>query len=311
MRKTLLGELEVSVIGLGCNNLGRGLDAEQSAILVRKALDVGIDFFDTARLYGSGHSEGYLGTALGRDRDRVMIATKFGKIPRVPEAAGADRSGIRNSIETSLSELGTDHIDLYQLHFPDAETPIEETLSALAELVEEGKVREIGCCNFDARQLREALTVSDANGWPRFVSNQVEYSMVHRQPETNGLVALCLEERVGLLPYYPLASGLLTGKTRRDRPPQGRLQMERYRKFLTEENFDLVERLRPFAETRGLSMAQVALGWLLAQAAVPSVTPGATRPDQISSNVAAANWEPSRADLEELRGLLSASGGTG
>jgi aryl-alcohol dehydrogenase-like predicted oxidoreductase len=311
MRKAAIGALEVSVVGLGCNNLGRGLDREGAADLVRCALDVGIDYFDTARLYGNGDSERYLGGALGSDRDRVVVATKFGRIPRVPDAPGADRAGIRASIEISLSELGTDYIDLYQLHFPDRETPITETLSVLAELVEEGKVREIGCCNFDATRLRDALDASDANGWPRLVSNQVEYSMVHRQPETNGLAELCSEEGVALLPYYPLASGLLTGKTRRDEPPQGRLKMERYQRFLTEDNFDLVERMEPFADARGLTTAQVALAWLLTQEPVPAVTPGATRPEQIVSNVAAATWEPSAADLEELGGLLAASDGTG
>lgn len=311
MRRVGIGSLQVSAIGLGCNNLGRDLDRESSANLVRAARLVGIDYFDTARLYGNGDSERYLGAALGSDRDRVVVATKFGRIPRVPDAPGADRAGIRANIEVSLSELGTDYIDLYQLHFPDEETPITETLSVLAELVEEGKVREIGCCNFDTTRLREALDASDANGWPRFVSNQVEYSLVHRRPESNGLGALCSEEGVALLPYYPLASGLLTGKTRRDQPPQGRLQMEQYGRFLTEDNFDLVERLEPFADARGLTMAQVALGWLLTREAVPAVTPGATRPEQIVSNVAAADWEPSAADLEELGGLLAASDGAG
>jgi len=235
----------------------------------------------------------------------VVIATKFGRIPRVPDAPGADRGGIKASIRVSLQELGTDYIDLYQLHFPDGLVPIEETLEALAELVEEGTVREIGCCNFDEARLRGALDVSDAGGWPRFVSNQVEYSMVHREPEQNGLAGFCERENVALLPYYPLASGLLTDKTRRGETPAGRLRMEKYSRFLSEENFDLAERVRAFAATRELSMAQVALGWLLSRSPVPAVTPGATRPDQIEANVAAAEWKPSEDDLDELHRLLA------
>lgn len=309
MRTAKLGALEVSAIGLGCNNLGRGLDQAQTATLVGAALDLGVNFFDTARLYGNGDSERFLGLALGGHRDQVVIATKFGRIPRVPDAPGADRGGIRASIEVSLQKLGTDYIDLYQLHFPDSLVPIEETLEALVELVEEGKVREIGCCNFDEARLRGALDVSDAGGWPRFVSNQVEYSMVHREPEQNGLAGLCERENVALLPYYPLASGLLTGKTRRGETPEGRLRMEKYSRFLSEENFDLAERLRAYAATRGLSMAQVALGWLLSRSPVPAVTPGATRPDQIEANVAAAEWKPSKDDLDEIDRLLDDQAG--
>jgi aryl-alcohol dehydrogenase-like predicted oxidoreductase len=311
VRTATLGGLQVSRIGLGCNNLGRGLDQTETGALVDAALDNGVSFFDTARLYGNGESERFLGTALGARRDRAVIATKFGRIPRVPDAPGADRAGIRESIEVSLRELGTEHIDLYQLHFPDDRTPIEETLEVLAELVDEGKVREIGCCNFDSAQLRVALDVSDANGWPRFVSNQVEYSMVHRDPERGGLSGLCEREHVALLPYYPLASGLLTGKSRRGERPKGRLQMDKYGRFLSDANFDVAERVERYADARGLSMVQVALGWLLSREAVPAVTPGATKPEQIAANAAAADWEPSQSDLDELEGLLGTSGGTG
>lgn len=309
MRTAKLGALEVSAIGLGCNNLGRDLDQAQTATLVGAALDLGVNFFDTARLYGNGNSERFLGSALGGHRDQVVIATKFGRIPRVPDAPGADREGIRASIEVSLQELGTDYIDLYQLHFPDGLVPIEDTLEVLTELVEEGKVREIGCCNFDEAKLRGALDVSDAGGWPRFVSDQVEYSMVHREPEHNGLAGLSDRENVALLPYYPLASGLLTGKIRRGENPEGRLRMEKYSRFLNEENLDLAERLRVYVATRGLSMAQVALGWLLSRSPVPAVTPGATRPDQIEANVAAAEWRPSEDDLDELDRLLADQAG--
>jgi len=309
MRTAPLGALEISAIGLGCNNLGRGLDQTQTTTLVGAALDLGVNFFDTARLYGNGDSERFLGAALAGRRDQVVIATKFGRIPRVPDAPGADRGGIRASIELSLQELGTDYIDLYQLHFPDDRVPIEETLETLAELMEEGKVREIGCCNFDGARLRHTLDVSDAGGWPRFVSNQVEYSMVHREPEQNGVSGLCERENVALLPYYPLASGLLTGKARRGETPKGRLRMEKYSRFLSEANFDLADRLQIYAATRGLSMAQVALGWLLSRSPVPAVTPGATRPEQIASNVAAAEWKPSQDDLHQLDRLLADQAG--
>jgi aryl-alcohol dehydrogenase-like predicted oxidoreductase len=202
--------------------------------------------------------------------------------------------------------LNTDYVDLLMIHFPDPDTPIEDTLEAMSALVDEGKVRQIGCSNFDPTQLSEALRVSDENGLAAFVGDQVEYSMLHRDPETSGLDQVCLDRGVGLLPFYPLGNGLLTGKTRRGEPPKGRLQMDRYQKFLTDENFDLVEGVEAFATARGVSMVQVALGWLLAQEAVPSVTPGATKPEQVVSNVAAADWEPTTDDLAELGRVLGA-----
>lgn len=309
MKASRIGQLEVSVVGLGCNNFGRALDEERSAAVVRSALDSGINYFDTARNYGDGQSESFLSKALGPHRSDVVIATKFGRIPRLPENRGGRRDDIRRSIEMSLSELRTDHIDLYQLHFPDPDIPIGETLAVLEELVEEGKVREIGCANFDAPLLVEALETSGAYGRPAFVSNQVHYSMVHREPEVNGLADLCRERGIALLPYYPLASGLLTGKVGRGETPRGRLQMERYSRFLIDENFDVVEAVRDFARDRDLTVAQVALTWLLTRPAVPSVTPGATRPEQVTANVAATEWEPSRSDIVELDSLLGPSPG--
>lgn len=299
-----IGRLRVSVIGLGCNNFGRALDRRQSAAVVQAALDHGVTYFDTARNYGDGRSESFLADALGTHRTEVVIATKFGRVPRLPDSPGATRADIRRTIETSLTELRTDYIDLYQLHFPDPDTLVAETLEALQELVEEGKVREIGCANFDTARLQEALDVSEKQKWAAFVSNQVHYSMVHRDPERNGLAELCREEGVALLPYYPLASGLLTGKTRRGERPRGRLRMERYSRFLTDENFDVVEAAVRFAQQRGLTVAQVALRWLLSRSAVPSVSPGATRPEQVAANVAALDWDPSEEELEELDSLL-------
>ncbi len=181
---------------------------------------------------------------------------------------------VRKVLERSLTELATDFVDIYMIHFPDPNTPIEDTLAVMSGMVDEGKVRQIGCSNFDPSQINEALAVSAEHGWAPFVCDQVQYSMIHREPETDGLADLCVESGVALLPYYPLANGLLTGKTRRGGEPQGRLKMDRYQDFLTEENFDLVEGIERFASGRGVTMVQVALGWLLAQAAVPAVTAG-------------------------------------
>ncbi|MEX1126542.1 MAG: aldo/keto reductase [Acidimicrobiia bacterium] len=306
MRTALLGNLQVSVVGLGCNNFGRALDAEQSARVVHAALDAGMNHFDTASNYGEGQSESFLGAALGGHREEVVIATKVGvEIPGWEGSGGARPEYVRQVLERSLSELRTDYVDIYMIHFPDPETPIEDTLEVLQELVEKGKARAIGCSNFDPEQLTDALEVSAAKGYQGFVCDQVQYSMVHREPETNGLSELCVSRGVALLPYYPLANGLLTGKTRRGGEPQGRLKMDRYQDFLTDENFDLVERLDAYARERDLTMVQVALGWLLAQEAVPAVTAGATSPEQVASNALAAEWDPSAEDLIALEAAVT------
>lgn len=311
MRTVAVGELEVSVVGLGCNNFGRALDAEQSARVVQAALEAGMSHFDTASNYGEGQSESFLGAALGKRREEVVIATKVGvEIPGWEGSGGARPEYVRQVLERSLSELGTDYIDIYMIHFPDPETPIEDTLQVLTELVEEGKVRAIGCSNFDPAQLTDALSVSEAKGYEGFVCDQVQYSMAHREPETNGLREVCVSRGVALLPFYPLANGLLTGKTRRGGEPQGRLRMDRYQDFLTDENFDLVERLDAYARERDLTMVQVALGWLLAQEAVPAVTAGATSPEQVASNALAAEWEPTPDDLAALDATLAHGGAT-
>ena len=305
MKHISLGSLEISVIGLGCNNFGRALDQVGTNAVVSSALDAGINFFDTASNYGEGHSEEMLGKAIGAHRDEVVLATKFGMdVHGVEGLQGAHPDTVRRSVERSLRQLGTDRVDLLQLHFPDPDVPIHDTLVVLGELVNDGVVLEIGCSNLDAAQLAEALAASHAAGLPRFVSNQIEYSMVVREPETNGLAELGEAEGVALLPFYPLASGLLTGKKRKGVAVEGRLNMDRYQRFLTDENFEIVERLRSFAEQRSISMVTVALGWLLAQPTVPSITPGATSPEQIVGNVAAAEWSPSEDELLELGELI-------
>jgi aryl-alcohol dehydrogenase-like predicted oxidoreductase len=305
MRTSWIGDLEVTVVGLGCNNFGRALDQAGSKAVVDAALDAGINHFDTASNYGDGQSERFLGAALGGRRDDVVIATKVGvPVPGWEGSGGAAPEYVRQVLERSLTELGTDFVDVYMIHFPDPKTPIEDTLAVMSASVDEGKVRQIGCSNFDPAQLTEALAVSAEKGWPPFVCDQVQYSMLHRDPERNGLADLCLEEGVALLPYYPLANGLLTGKTKRDGEPQGRLKMERYQEFLTEENFDVVEAVERYASERGLSLVQVALGWLLAQEAVPAVTAGATSPEQVRANARAAEWAPTPDDLATLADLL-------
>lgn len=305
MRTSWIGDLEVSVVGLGCNNFGRALDKAGSAAVVAAALEVGISHFDTASNYGEGQSEEFLGAALRGSRDDVVIATKVGvPIPGWEGSGGAAPDYVRQVLERSLTELGTDYVDVYMVHFPDPKIPIEDTLAVMNVMVDEGKVRQIGCSNFDPAQLTEALAVSAEKGWPPFVCDQVQYSMVHREPEENGLAELCAESGVALLPYYPLASGLLTGKTRRGGEPQGRLKMDRYQEYLTDDNFDVAEAVERFAVERELSMVQVALGWLLSREAVPAVTAGATSPEQVRANAAAADWEPTPDDLSALQELL-------
>lgn len=304
MRKARIGELEVSVVGLGCNNFGRALDAGSSATVVSAAIDAGIDFFDTASNYGEGRSESHLGAALGSRRDQVVIATKFGvPVPGWEGSGGASPDYVRKSAERSLRELGTDYIDLLMIHFPDPDTPIGATLEAMGGLVDAGKVREIGCSNFDPPQLEEASHDAGELGL-NLVCDQVHFSMVHRDPLHDGTLETARGLGVSILPYYPLASGLLTGKTRRGQVPQGRLQMDRYQHFLSEENFDLVEAIEGYAADRGLSVVQVALGWLLAQDGVPAVTAGATRPEQVRANAAAAQWLPTEDELTELARLV-------
>lgn len=306
MRTAQIGTLEVSVVGLGCNNFGRALDERGSAEVVHAALETGVNFFDTSSNYGEGRSERYLGMALGSRRTEAVIITKFGMpVSGVPDSGGARPEYIRRAVERSLSELGTDYIDLYMLHRPDPVTPIDDTLAELNRLVEAGTVREIGCSNFDADQLAEALEFTRQSNGRGFIANQIEYSLLHRDPELNGAKSLSASSEVALLPYYPLANGLLTGKLRRGEEPQGRLGMDRYQDYLSARNFDVVDQLRVFAEERELAMVQVAIGWLLAQSEIPSVTPGATRIEQVLANVAAADWEPTPDDLAILDSITA------
>lgn len=304
MAKRRIGSLQVSVVGLGCNNFGWRLAADATAKVVHAALDAGINFFDTADIYGGTKSEEYLGRALRGRREQVIVATKFGM--KVDEQRhGAKPDYVRQAAEDSLRRLGTDYIDLYQLHQPDAETPIADTLATLDELVKAGKVREIGCSNFSAQQIREAEAALRP-GAARFVSAQNEYSLLHRDPEREVLLE-CERRGLSFLPYFPLANGLLTGKYRAGRPaPQGtRIStQERFGKLLNERNLQVVEGLIRFAETRGHSILELAFSWLLAHPKVASVIAGATSEQQVRSNSGAAGWKLTPADLAEVDRIL-------
>ncbi|MGZ8717241.1 MAG: aldo/keto reductase [Gaiellaceae bacterium] len=302
MRTRTLGEggPEVTVVGLGTNNFGARCDLEQTRAVIEAALDDGITLFDTADIYTQGASESYIGEVLEGRRDRVVLATKFGKpMDDGPDLPRGSRDYIRWAVEGSLKRLRTDVIDLYQMHEPDPATPIDETLGTLNELVVEGKVRSIGSSNYDAAQIEEADRVARERGLARFVSAQNQYSFVHREAEDEILPA-CMRLGIGQLPFFPLASGLLTGKySRGEQAAEGRLAGRE----IPDEQFDRVEALRRFADERGVSLLEVAIGGLLAMPAVTSVIAGATRPEQVRANVKAGAWEPSPADVAALLAL--------
>lgn len=293
----------VSAVGLGCNNFGMRLDLDASRAVIDAAIDHGITLFDTSDSYGD--SEVILGEVLENRRDDVVLATKFGSDLRgelgADGGARASRRYIRRAVERSLRRLRTDWIDLYQLHRPDGITPLDETLAALTELVQEGKVRYIGSSNLAAWQVTDADWIARTSGYERFVSAQNHYNLIDRGAEDE-LVPACEEHGVGILPYFPLANGLLTGKYRRgEEPPPGtRLAAWRQIERLSDERFDVVDRLTAFADERSITLLDVAIGGLAARPAVGSVIAGATSADQIRSNVAAAAWEPTRDDIAAL-----------
>jgi aryl-alcohol dehydrogenase-like predicted oxidoreductase len=302
--------LRVSQVGLGCNNLGQRIDFAASQAVVHKALDVGITLFDTADTYREKHpgavgSEEHLGQILGARRKDIVLATKFGN-PMDQEGVkqGASRRYIIAAVEDSLRRLNTDWIDLLQVHRPDPLTPIEETLRALDDLIRAGKVRYIGCSNYAAWQVVEALWTSRQCGLAPFVSCQDEYSLLMRRAE-NDKIPMMQACNLGLLPYYPLASGLLTGKYRRNTPlpSDARLvvHVARYRdRFINDSNWPVVEALEDFANQRGHTLLELAFSWLAAQPVVSSVIAGATRPEQVEANVHAADWELTVEDLTEI-----------
>lgn len=313
MEKRKIGTLEVSVVGVGCNNFGMRIDKTRTEEVINAALDEGINFFDTADMYASGRSEELIGRFLigGGHRSDVIIATKFGN-DMPGQGRGARPEYVRQAFEASLKRLRTDYIDVYQQHVPDPDIPIEETLGALDELVQAGKVREIGCSNFSAQQIREAQAAA-ARGpdSARFVSVQNEYSLLHREPE-EGVLAECERQGLAFLPFFPLKSGLLTGKYRKGQPiPEDTrvAKYERYRKLLTDENLDKVEVLIEYAESRGHTILELAFSWLLAHRVIASVIAGASSAQQLSANAAAAGWKLTPADLQEIDALLRADAG--
>ena len=294
-------ELEVSVVGLGCNNFGKRLDLDRTAAVLDAALEAGITLFDTADVYGDGESERLMGEVLAGRRDRYVLATKFGwelsgEAPNVPRGS---RDYIRWAIEGSLKRLRIEKIDLYQYHRPDGITPLEDTLGALDELVREGLVGAIGCSNFSVAQLEESDRIARERGQARFVTLQNQYSLLEREIEAE-VAPACERLGVSILPYFPLASGLLTGKYRRNAPGPIGSRLSTRKQAGSDEQFEVVEALEAFAEARGAGILDVAIAGLAAQPAVGSVIAGATKPEQVAVNVAALKWQPSEPDLAEL-----------
>lgn len=331
MERRPLGSLQLSEVGLGCNAFGVSIDDASASAIVEAALEAGITFFDTADSYGAGAGEDVLGRALAGRRDEVVVATKFGVPIDDARQGGARPEYVRAAVDGSLRRLRTDRIDLYQLHVPDPDTPIEETLGALDELVRAGKVREIGCSNVSADDLRAAAEADLPPDAKRFASVQNEYSLVRREAEERVLPA-CRQLGIAFIPYYPLAGGLLTGKYRRGEPPPpgsrlaaarrgasfgrgtpalleslrlGRLpRIPRRRELLNDRNLDLVQRLETFAEAQGRTLLELAFGWLLARTEIPTVIAGATRAEQVRANAAAGGWRLTEAERAHVDAIL-------
>jgi aryl-alcohol dehydrogenase-like predicted oxidoreductase len=302
-RKLGSSTLEVSVVGLGGNNFGGRIDFEATSRVVHKAIEIGINLIDTADSYGNkGGSEEWLGQVLGEKRKQIVLATKFG-LPMDRELGGASRRYVMQAVEASLKRLRTDWIDLYQLHRPDPQTPIEETLRALDDLVRQGKVRFIGCSNLSAQQVADAQATARRHGLAQFVSSQDEYSLLVRDVERE-LVPTAKRLGLGLLPYFPLASGLLTGKYKRGAvlPPGSRLSKNarHAQRFASERNWRIVAELEAFAARRGHTLLELAFSWLLRDEVVASVIAGATDAQQVEQNVRAAGWKLSVDDLAQI-----------
>ncbi len=326
METRAIGSLQATVVGLGCNQFGtKACDEATSRAVIAEALDAGIAYFDTADEYGSnyfdpadtegwGRSEEILGKALGSRRDEVVIATKFGVHPHGDDQrGGASARWARRALEDSLRRLGTDRIDLYQLHIPDPAVPIEETLGVMDEFVRSGKVREIGCCNFDAAMLRDADRTAVASATARFVSLQAPLNLFQRGALTE-LLPVCEELGMAFVPYYPLASGVLTGKYRRGEPPspgtrlRDQLGPAQRDQLLSERTFARVEALERFAEKAGHTLLELAFGWLLAQPGVATVIAGAARPGQARANAGAAGWILTPEEAAEATRVVAGAG---
>jgi aryl-alcohol dehydrogenase-like predicted oxidoreductase len=297
-------------VGVGCNQFGGFVDRDGTRAIVERALEAGINFFDTADTYGNrGASEEFLGDALAGHWGQAVVATKVqGTMGDGPNDGGTSRYHILSGVEASLRRLKTDHIDLYQIHNFDARAPLEETMRALDDLVRAGKVRYIGASNFAAWQLARANDIAEMKGWESFVSVQPHYHMLERHIERE-LQPYCQFANVGILPYFPLAGGFLSGKYQRGQAPEAGTRGARspyVQKYLTDANFDLLDQLRPIAEAHGRSLGHLAIAWLLAQPQVASVIAGATRPEQVADNAQAAEWTLAPDEVAQIRGLLEA-----
>jgi aryl-alcohol dehydrogenase-like predicted oxidoreductase len=306
MRYRQLGRsgLTVSAVGLGGNNFGRRCDLEQTRAVVAAALDQGITLLDTADVYGKGASERFLGEVLKGRRDQVVIATKFGSHLDGPEEeARGSRRYLRRAIEASLRRLQTDYVDLYQQHVPDPKTPLEETIAALDELIADGKIRYAGSSNYPGWRIADADWIARSEGRARLISAQNRYSLLQRGVEQE-VIPACIQHGVGMLPFFPLANGMLTGKYRRgERPPEG-TRLHGRPQLLTDTAFDRIEALEKYAAERGRTLLEVAIGGLAAQPAVASVIAGATRPEQVRANAAAGAWELTAGDLAALDAIV-------
>jgi aryl-alcohol dehydrogenase-like predicted oxidoreductase len=316
METRRIGTIEVSVVGLGCNNFGMAIDVDATRAVVDAAIEAGINYFDTAESYGQGQSEEYLGRALAGRRDEVLVATKWGHTASLAEGErGGDPELVRRSLDASLQRLGMDHVDHYQLHRPDPDTPITETLGVLDELRRAGKVREIGCTAFSADQLRDALDAGAAAGVAAFPSVQNHYSLLTRDPERDGVLELCAEAGVAFVPYFPLESGLLTGKYKAGQPLPEDSRLARWgprsKAFIDDDKLAVVARLEAWAEARGHTLLELAMSYLASNPTVSSVIAGCTSPAQVRSNVAAATWALTEAERDEVRALVDAGATTG
>jgi aryl-alcohol dehydrogenase-like predicted oxidoreductase len=315
METRRLGSLDVSLVGIGTNNFGLAghlgpkvsaveIDQARATSIIRAALDAGVTFIDTAEEYGYGQSEELIGVALGARRDEAVIATKCNSVTSPTPGTGAGVERIMRSAEDSLRRLGTDRIDLFQLHFPDPNTPIDETLEAFSRLKEQGKVLEVGCCNFSGEQLDESFAAAERGGWSPFASAQNGYSLLSRRIEGD-LVPALRRHGVGLIPYWPLAGGLLTGKYRRGEAPAEGTRMsgqsgDQQQRLLSDRNFDRVEPLTAVATERGHTLLELAMSWLGAQDTVASIIVGATSSEQVQANAVAADWQLTADDLAAI-----------
>jgi aryl-alcohol dehydrogenase-like predicted oxidoreductase len=300
--------LQVSVVGLGCNNFGMRIQQDETTEVVNKSIDLGINLFDTADVYGGrGTSETYLGVALGDRRHDVVVASKFAMpMGEGPYTSGGSRKYIMKAVEDSLRRLNTDYIDLYQMHRPDADTPIEETMRALDDLVKAGKVRYIGHSNFSGWQTAEAAMLARQHNLTPFISAQNEYSLLERRVE-HDLVPACGHFDVGILPYFPLASGFLTGKysAGQDAPEGTRLSFGRFGdRYLNDDSFEVLGKLESYASDNGHTILELAMSWLASQPEIGSVIAGATKPEQVESNATAADWNMTTEQIDEVRALL-------